>query len=142
MRISDWSSDVCSSDLEDVEHIVRTVQAEANAFATSIAAGADAISDARDISPVSEIVAVAREMVARTRVVEARLDDAPREAQVLRRELDEARADAQRDPLTQLPHRRVPEERSAIPTVAPAAIRLAMRSGKPTFDAQSLMIHA
>src|SRR3546814_20784381 len=74
--------------IEDVEHIVRTVQAEANAFATSIAAGADAISDARDISPVSEIVAVARAMVARTRVLEARLEAATRAAQVRRRQLD------------------------------------------------------
>src|SRR3546814_15604911 len=65
-------------------------------------------------------------MVARTRVVEARLDDVTREAQVLRRELDEARADAQRDPLTQLPNRRVLEERYAIPTDAHAAICLAM----------------
>lgn len=112
--------------IEGVEHIVRTVQAEASAFATSIAAGADAISDARDVSPVSEIVAVARAMVARTRVVEARLDDATREAQVLRRELDEARADAQRDPLTQLPNRRVLEERYAAPTDADPAICLAM----------------
>src|SRR3546814_9314307 len=54
------------------------------------------------------------------------LDDATREAQVLRRELDDARADAQRDPLTQLPNRRVLEERYAIPTDAHAAICLAM----------------
>src|SRR3546814_6785679 len=74
------------------------------------------------------------------------LDDATREAQVLRRELDEARADAQRDPLTQLPNRRVLEERYAIPTDAHAAICLAMcdidhfkRSEEHTSELQSLM---
>src|SRR3546814_1215796 len=39
---------------------------------------------------------------------------------------DLARADAQRDPLAQLPNRRVLEERYAIPTDAHAAICLAM----------------
>ncbi|MCM8730980.1 diguanylate cyclase [Hephaestia sp. GCM10023244] len=112
--------------IEGVEHIVRTVQAEANAFATTIAAGADALSEVRDVSPVTEIVAVARAMVARTRAAEARLDDATREAQVLRCALEEARADAQRDPLTALPNRRALEEHYRPPGETGPALCLAM----------------
>ncbi len=112
--------------IEGVEDIVRTVQAEARAFATTIAEGADAISDARDASPIDEIVAIARAMVDRTRTVEERLDVATREAQALRRELDEARADAQRDPLTDLPNRRALEEQYRVPGDADATLCLAM----------------
>ncbi|HVJ00386.1 MAG TPA: GGDEF domain-containing protein [Sphingomonas sp.] len=112
--------------IQGVEHIARTVRDEAKALAVTIAAGADAISDTRDASPVDEIVAVARAMVERTRVAEARLDDATQEAQVLRRELDEARADALRDPLTALPNRRALEEHYTIPVDGGPAACLAM----------------
>jgi diguanylate cyclase len=112
--------------IDGVEDIVRTVQAEARAFASTIAAGADAITDARDRSPVDEIVAIARAMVDRTRTVEERLDDATREAQALRQELEEARADAQRDPLTELPNRRALEEHYRVPGKADPALCLAM----------------
>ena len=112
--------------IDGVEDIVRSVQAEARAFASNIAAGADAITDARDRSPVDEIVSIARAMVDRTRAVEGRLDDATREAQALRQELEEARADAQRDPLTELPNRRALEEQYRVPGEADPVLCLAM----------------
>ena len=65
-------------------------------------------------------------MVDRTRAAEQRLDAATREAQTLRRELDEARADAQRDPLTELPNRRALEEHYHVPGEGDPALCLAM----------------
>lgn len=112
--------------IKGVEQIARAVQAEARAFATTIAQGANALGDLRDASPIDEIVAITRAMVDRTRAAEQRLDVATREAQALRRELDEARADAQRDPLTGLPNRRALEERYRVPGEGEPALCLAM----------------
>lgn len=57
-----------------------------------------------------EVIRLAAAMVARVRQAEGRLEDATREADGLRLELEEARVTARRDPLTGLPNRRALDE--------------------------------
>src|SRR3546814_8407139 len=45
MRISDWSSDVCSSDLRDLEHVARDQILEALAHTAAAAFGGAAVDD-------------------------------------------------------------------------------------------------
>ena len=55
---------------------------------------------------VQRLASLAEEMVERTRVAEAELKSSEQEAKALRRRLDKARRDAERDHLTGLPNRR------------------------------------
>ena len=55
---------------------------------------------------VQRLAALAEEMAERTRVAEAELKSSEQEAKALRRRLDKARRDAERDHLTGLPNRR------------------------------------
>ena len=65
-------------------------------------------------------------MIERVRTAEERLESATREASELRKKLEEARDNARRDPLTELPNRRAFEEAYAAQTATGERICLAI----------------
>ena len=96
--------------VEGFQDLVATIRSEARDFGRDLAAKADAI---RDIGPsvsVSDIVRLTSAMIERVQKTEEQLEAATREADELRHKLEEARDDAQRDPLTGLANRRAFEE--------------------------------
>jgi len=102
--------------VEGFADMVTAMRAETADFGRNLAASAEAISrsvveikreDAVALDEVSQITAA---MLARVRTAEEQLENATREASDLREKLEEARDNARRDPLTQLPNRRAFEE--------------------------------
>ncbi|RYY27363.1 MAG: GGDEF domain-containing protein [Sphingomonadales bacterium] len=95
--------------VEGFEDMVTAIRAETEGFGRDLAASAEAMqrSSSGDIAEIARITAA---MLERVQTAEARLDTATREASELRKKLEEARDNARRDPLTELPNRRAFEE--------------------------------
>lgn len=95
--------------VEGFADMIHAMRAETAGFGRDLAASADVIRDTASPS-VAEIVQITSAMLERVRTAENRLDVATREATDLRAKLEEARDNARRDPLTDLPNRRAFEE--------------------------------
>jgi len=99
--------------VEGFADMVRAIRAETAGFGRDLAASADAIrrSGAEQDRPlIEEVSRVTASMVERVHTAESRLERATLEANELRSKLEEARDNARRDPLTDLPNRRALEE--------------------------------
>lgn len=99
--------------VEGFADMVQLIRAETEDFGRDLAASAEAIrrhGEAENNPLVEEISSVTAAMVQRIHSAEARLERATREASELRSKLEEARDNARRDPLTDLPNRRALEE--------------------------------
>lgn len=99
--------------VEDFGDTVRAIHADTRGFGQDLRASRDAIRNARnapDGSAIDEVVRMASSMLDRVLSAEAKLQEATHEADKLRHELEEARDDARRDPLTGLPNRRAFED--------------------------------
>lgn len=109
--------------VEGFTDMVRAIQAETQDFGRNLAASADAM---RSSATTDEVMRLTGVMLGRVHSAEARLAAATREASDLRAKLEEARANARRDPLTDLPNRRAFEEAFAERTAQGDAICLAV----------------
>ena len=111
--------------VEGFEDMVTAMRAETEDFGRDLAASAEAMrrQAGGDMVEVARITAA---MLERVRSAEERLDSATREASELRTKLEEARDNARRDPLTELPNRRAFEEAYAAQAAAGAAICVAV----------------
>ena len=89
--------------VEGFADMVSAMRDEAQGFGRDLAASADAM---RGTEGGHHIVALTAAMIERIHASETRLEAATREANALREQLEEARDDARRDPLTDLPNRR------------------------------------
>lgn len=99
--------------VEGFQDMVQAIRAETEDFGRDLAASADAIrrsNDDGDAPLIEEISRLTAAMAARVHNAEAKLASATREASELRSKLEEARDNARRDPLTDLPNRRAFEE--------------------------------
>jgi diguanylate cyclase len=97
--------------VEGFADMVTAMRAETADFGRDLAASAQAMSDASDVPDTLDSVArLTAAMLARVRTAEEKLETATREASDLRAKLEEARDNARRDPLTDLPNRRAFEE--------------------------------
>ena len=110
--------------VEDFADTVASMRAETQVFGRDLLAGADAIRSASGAA-VEDITALATTMLDRVQAAEERLAAATVEAEALRTELEAARDDARRDPLTGLANRRAFEDAFA------AASEKASRSASP-----------
>lgn len=95
--------------VEGFVDMVQAMRAETAGFGRDLAASADVIRGDETLG-VADIVQLTSAMLERVRTAESRLDIATREASELREKLEEARDNARRDPLTDLPNRRAFEE--------------------------------
>ena len=93
--------------VEGFTDMVRAIRAETEDFGRNLAASADAMRSGANAEHVVRLTTV---MLDRVQSAEARLAAATSEADQLRAKLEEARGDARRDPLTDLPNRRAFEE--------------------------------
>ena len=115
--------------VEGFQDMVTAMRAETEDFGRDLAASAEAISrstDAGGAPMIGEVARLTTAMLDRVRSAEARLESATREASDLRRELEEARDNARRDPLTDLPNRRALEEAYKAQAAAGAPICVAV----------------
>jgi len=97
--------------VEGFADMVTAMRAETVDFGRDLAASAEAISTAGDTPQAADdVVRITAAMLDRIRVTEEKLESTTREANDLREKLEEARDNARRDPLTQLPNRRAFEE--------------------------------
>lgn len=96
--------------VEGFSDTVRAIHADTRIFGEDLRASRDAMRAAGDGSTIDEVVRMASSMLDRVLSAEARLQDATQEADKLRHELEAARDDARRDPLTGLPNRRAFED--------------------------------
>ncbi len=101
--------------VEGFEDIMHAMRAETEGFGRDLAASAAAINQSRaevgnDGVMLDEVARITAAMLTRVRTAESRLESATREASDLRKKLEEARDNARRDPLTELPNRRALEE--------------------------------
>lgn len=96
--------------VEGFTDMMHAIRAETQGFGRDLAASADAIRNADSALGVAEVVRLTGVMLDRVRTAEERLEAATREATELRAKLEEARDNARRDPLTDLPNRRAFEE--------------------------------
>lgn len=112
--------------VEGFADAVRSIHADTKVFGDGLREQADAIRSSRDTLAVDEIVRMAGSMLDRVLSAESRLADATQEAEKLRVELEEARDDARRDPLTGLPNRRAFEDAlsSALKGSAPVCLAI------------------
>lgn len=110
---------------ERAEGLVARTQMQVEGFADMVTAmrqetahfGRDLAASARAMSAASvvpggqqDVVRITAAMLDRVRIAEEKLECTTREANELREKLEEARDNARRDPLTQLPNRRAFEE--------------------------------
>ncbi|MBS0479731.1 MAG: diguanylate cyclase [Proteobacteria bacterium] len=95
--------------VEDFADTVAGLRAETQVFGRDLLAGANAIRAASGAA-VDDITQLAGAMLDRVQAAEERLAAATVEAEALRRELEAARDDARRDPLTGLANRRAFED--------------------------------
>ncbi len=109
--------------VEGFSDMVRRVRAETEDFGRDLAASADAI---RRGDGVQDVVRLTSVMLNRVQSAEARLAAATDEAEDLRAKLEEARDNARRDPLTDLPNRRAFEEAFAEHSAAGTPLCLAV----------------
>lgn len=116
--------------VEGFADVVQGLRAETSGFGRDLAAGADAIRRSRELTgthaAVDEVARITAAMVGRVRSAESALESATREAAELRAKLEEARDNARRDPLTELPNRRAFEEAFAARAAAGSALWLAV----------------
>ncbi len=117
--------------VEGFADMVQGLREETQDFSRDLAASADAIRRTRDSLTaeshmVEEVTRITGAMVDRIRTAEAQLDTATREAAELRSKLEEARDNARRDPLTDLPNRRAFEEWYEAQVTAQATIWMAV----------------
>lgn len=99
--------------VEGFADMVRAMRAETEGFGRDLAASAAAIEGAGgvlDNPMIADISRITAQMVERVHSAETQLQNATREASELRCKLEEARENARRDPLTDLPNRRAFEE--------------------------------
>lgn len=96
--------------VEGFTDMMQAIRAETEGFGRDLAASADAIRNADAALGVTEVVRLTGVMLDRVRSAEERLEAATHEANELRVKLEEARDNARRDPLTDLPNRRAFEE--------------------------------
>lgn len=97
--------------VEGFADMVTAMRAETADFGRDLVASAEAISTGEDAPhAVDDVVRITAAMLDRIRVAEDKLESTTREANELREKLEEARDNARRDPLTQLPNRRAFEE--------------------------------
>ena len=111
--------------VEDFADTVATMRAETQVFGRDLLAGADAIRAASGAA-VEDITRLATTMLDRVQAAEERLAAATVEAEALRVELEAARDDARRDPLTGLANRRAFEDAFTEATRAGAPICVAL----------------
>ncbi|NIJ22135.1 diguanylate cyclase [Sphingomonas naasensis] len=115
--------------VEGFQDMVTAIRAETQGFGRDLAASAEAISrsgEADNAGVIGEVARITAGMIERVHSAEARLESATREASELRQKLEEARDNARRDPLTDLPNRRALEEAYAAQAATGAAICLAV----------------
>lgn len=99
--------------VEGFQDMVQVMRAETAGFGRDLAASADAIrryGTGSEGALFDELSRVTATMLERVHSAESRLENATREATELRDKLEEARDNARRDPLTELPNRRAFEE--------------------------------
>jgi diguanylate cyclase len=101
--------------VEGFADMVTAMRAETADFGRNLARSAEAISRSVEVQDnggvaLDEVSQITAAMLARVRSAEEQLESATREASDLREKLEEARDNARRDPLTQLPNRRAFEE--------------------------------
>jgi diguanylate cyclase len=114
--------------VEGFEDMVHAMRAETEGFGRDLAASAEAMTRTAGLDAVTggEVVRITGQMLERVRIAESRLDAVTREASELRTKLEEARDNARRDPLTDLPNRRAFEEAYATQVAAGAEICMAV----------------
>ena len=100
--------------VEGFADMMEAMQVETRGFGRDLAASAAAIRDTRaeggGAKATEKLSRLTAAMMNRVRAAETKLEAATHEANDLRRKLEEARANARRDPLTNLPNRRALEE--------------------------------
>ena len=102
--------------VEGFEDMVRAMHIETRDFGDNLAASAQSMRERQDAGTedshdlIEEVVKLTAAMMERVDKAESRLDQARKEAKELRSKLEEARDNARRDPLTELPNRRAFEE--------------------------------
>lgn len=107
--------------VEGFTDMMQAMRAETEGFGRDLAASAAAMRRADRLS-ADDVVRLTTAMVARVRAAETRLEAATHEASELRTKLEEARDNARRDPLTDLPNRRAFEEAHAALDGAPCCL--------------------
>ncbi|MCW3835105.1 GGDEF domain-containing protein [Sphingomonas canadensis] len=116
--------------VEGFEDMVHAMRAETEDFGRNLAASAEAITrsagQSGDATRIEEVARLTATMLERVRSAESRLESATREASDLRKKLEEARDNARRDPLTNLPNRRAFEEAYAAQAASGERICLAV----------------
>ena len=114
--------------VEGFQDMVHAMRAETEDFGRDLAASAEAMtrSAGADALAGTELARITAAMLERVRTAESRLETVTREASELRSKLEEARDNARRDPLTDLPNRRAFEEAYAAQTAAGADICMAV----------------
>ena len=114
--------------VEGFEDMVHAMRAETEGFGRDLAASAAAITSAGgpEGGMIDEVTRITAAMLERVQSAESRLESATREASELRKKLEEARDNARRDPLTNLPNRRAFEEAYAAQSASGESICLAV----------------
>jgi diguanylate cyclase len=95
--------------VEGFSDMVQAMRAETEDFGRNLAASADAMRHVDGLA-IDDVIRLTGTMLDRVRSAETRLEAATHEASELRAKLEEARDNARRDPLTDLPNRRAFEE--------------------------------
>src|SRR3546814_13830395 len=111
MRISDWSSDVCSSDLESFSknaNATRSATADYTDELEQHVAELDQVQGTGQI--LSSLADLAKAMLERTRKLETDMRRSEEEAKALRRSLEQARREAEIDHMTRSEESRVGKE--------------------------------
>ncbi len=96
--------------VEGFSDTVRAIHADTQGFGRDLRASTDAMVASRDAMAIDEVVKMAGSMLDRVLAAEGKLAEATLEADKLRQDLEAARDDARRDPLTNLPNRRAFED--------------------------------
>ncbi|MCD2323422.1 GGDEF domain-containing protein [Sphingomonas sp. IC-56] len=116
--------------VEGFADMVTAMRAETAGFGRDLAESAAEMSRSTDGNAgtiaADQVARITATMIERVRTAEARLETATREASELREKLEEARDNARRDPLTELPNRRAFEEAYAAQAAAGARLCIAV----------------
>lgn len=115
--------------VEGFADLVEAMRTETAGFGRDLAASADAMRrfQAAPGGPNDpDVTRITAAMIERAQAAESQLESVTREASELRRKLEEARDNARRDPLTDLPNRRALEEAYAEKLAAGDSICMAM----------------
>ncbi|GAA0737220.1 GGDEF domain-containing protein [Sphingomonas sp. ABOLD] len=113
--------------VEGFADMVTAMRAETADFGRDLAASAEAMTTGGDVPQANDdVVRITAAMLDRIRVAEEKLESTTREANDLREKLEEARDNARRDPLTQLPNRRAFEEAFAAQEAAGGSMCIAV----------------